>query len=209
MNSYSVSLRNLKIKFAQDSIISYKDLDFEESKIYILQGENGSGKTSLLKAIQNIYPLFSGQITMNGEKNNSKNVQKNISSFFDKDKIFDFLTPIEYLSLIAANYEKSSNKIKETIKIFENEFSKTWSEDKKLIRDYSDGNKQLIGICAALMAEPALLLLDEPFNFLDEVTRKKLGNFLNDWQAKAKSTVILSSNLDLSTYLKEFEIVKI
>ena len=209
MSGYEVFIRDLRIRFSNNSQLEFGDMDFPSNKICVLHGVNGCGKTTLLKAIHNLILQTSGVIMINGDKNSSRKIQQSITSFFDKDEIFDFLTPIEYFNLIASNYGKKKNEISKSINYFQSKFQKQWNEEKKLIRNYSDGNIQLIGIVAAMITGPKLLLLDEPFNFLDEQTKKRFGEILCEYQKQNNSTIIMSSNMDVREYLSNYEIKEI
>ena len=85
---------------------------------------------------------------------------------------------------------------------------------KKLIRDYSAGNKQKIGIISALLARPDLLILDEPFNFLDPSSQIVLKRMLTDYHQETKATILISSHnlqhtIDISTRIALLENGKI
>ncbi|HLP14642.1 MAG TPA: AAA family ATPase, partial [Bacteroidota bacterium] len=108
-----------------------------------------------------------------------------------------FLTPEEYFSFVGKAYGLSPAEIQERLRIFEPLFNGDVLKQKKLIREYSSGNKGKIGIAAAMMVQPKVLLLDEPFANLDPSSQIKLMKMLKDMAAQKTTTLLISSH-DLS-----------
>lgn len=131
-------------------------------------------------------------------------------AYIDDNFLIDFLTPEEYLDFIAKvngigpidwkHIDDKDNHLAPFIPLAHGEIF----GQKKLIRDFSAGNKQKIGIIAAMFTKPELLILDEPFNFLDPSGQNILKKLLTDYHASQHATILVSSHnlqhtVDIST----------
>lgn len=195
-----LEIKNLTVAYGLNNKIKFNSMEIDNKKINVIYGENGCGKSSLLKAINDLIPIDSGNILIDNLVHTKKDSQRKICSFFDKERLFDFLTPKEYFELIVSNYSNKQKKLDKYYEIVENVFNRDWFNGKNSIKSYSDGNKQLIGILCAFFAEPEIIILDEPFNFLDNETKKKLANFIIDYHQKQNSLILLSSNIAMEDY---------
>jgi ABC-2 type transport system ATP-binding protein len=108
--------------------------------------------------------------------------------------LIDYLTPEEYFAFVGKLYDKSKDDIADFIDSMKDFFNNEIIGKQKLIRDFSKGNQKKIGITAALLGDPKILILDEPFTALDPSTQIRLKRFLNDIQAKTNITMLISSH---------------
>ncbi len=164
-------------------------LRFEGGNIYGIMGKNGSGKTMLLRAIAGLIRPTRGDVTVN-----SKVLHKDISFppnmglLIEKPEFLGHLTGFENLKFLAEIKKViSDNQIREYMKMFDLD-----PDSKKIIRKYSLGMKQKIGIIQAIMEEQELLILDEAFNALDEVTVTKLRHLLLKYKEEGKIIILTS-----------------
>lgn len=198
-----IDINNVSVNYGLSNKINLNSMSIDNKKINVIYGENGCGKSTLLKAINDLVPISSGNILIDNVTH-IKNVSQNkICSFFDKDRLFDFLTPKEYFELILSNYSKNMKSLKKYYEIINVYFKRDWVQGKNTIKSYSDGNKQLIGILCAFFVEPEIILLDEPFNFLDSETKKKLASFIVDYHKERNTLIVFSSNIDMEEYFSE------
>ena len=195
-----LEIKNLTVAYGLNNKIKFNSMEIDNQKINVIYGENGCGKSTLLKAINDLIPIDSGNILIDNLVHTKKDSQRKICSFFDKERLFDFLTPKEYFELIVSNYSNKPKKLEKYYETVEKDFNRNWFHGKNSIKSYSDGNRQLIGILCTFFAEPEIILLDEPFNFLDNETKKKLADFIIDYHKEKNTMIILSSNIAMEDY---------
>ncbi|WP_347030418.1 AAA family ATPase, partial [Bacteroides intestinalis] len=106
----------------------------------------------------------------------------------------DYLTPEEYFYFIGKMYDLKKEEVDERLLPFERFMNNEVIGQKKFIRNFSAGNKQKIGIISAMLHHPQLLILDEPFNFLDPSSQSIIKHLLKKYNEDHHATVIISSH---------------
>lgn len=182
-----IEVKNVSKKFGDNYALKDVNLTFEEGKIYGLIGRNGSGKTVLLKLLCAFYTPTSGEILFDGN-----NVIKNKAfppstrCLIEKPNFLSDLTGYENLKLLADIQkiigEKEINEALKMVELFE-------EKDKKYHK-YSLGMKQKLGIAQVLMENPKIMILDEPFNGVEEKTVSNLRKLLIEEKKKGKIIII-------------------
>lgn len=168
--------------------ISYK---FSGGNIYGVVGRNGSGKTMLLRTISGLIVPTSGSVFVDGkELHKDISFPPNMGLIIEKPEFLSYMTGLENLKQIAAIKKIASEEtIKEYMKLFALD-----PNSKHTMRKYSLGMKQKIGIIQALMENPDILILDEPFNALDEQSVLLLRNLLEQRKEEGKLVLLTSHN---------------
>lgn len=143
-------------------------LHIEAGDIYAFIGHNGAGKTTALKCIAGIHSFDSGDIRIGGTDlgTDPMGCKRQFAYIPDNPDLYDYLTGIQYLNFIADIFEVSSADREQRIRKYGDAFEITPSLG-DLIASYSHGMKQKLAILSALVHQPKLLLLDEPFVGLD------------------------------------------
>lgn len=143
-------------------------LSIEPGDIYAFIGHNGAGKTTTLKCVVGIHDFDEGEILVNGTsvKDNPLLCKQQLAYIPDNPDIYEYLTGIQYLNFIADVFEVSEEDREARIAKYADAFEITASLG-DLISSYSHGMKQKLAIISALVHEPKLLILDEPFVGLD------------------------------------------
>lgn len=143
-------------------------LQVKSGDIYAFIGHNGAGKTTTLKCIAGIHGFDSGSIKINGYDVKSQPLQskRQFAYIPDNPDLYEYLTGIQYLNFIADVFSVSAADRQKRIECYADAFGLTVSLG-DLISTYSHGMKQKLAIISALVHEPALLILDEPFVGLD------------------------------------------
>lgn len=143
-------------------------LHIEKGDIYAFIGHNGAGKTTLLKAITGIHPFDKGEVLIDGLdiQKNPLEVKKRIAYVPDNPDVYEFMTGIQYLNFIADVFMISAADREQKIKDYADRFEITSSLG-DLISSYSHGMKQKLVLISALLNDPKLLIMDEPFVGLD------------------------------------------
>ncbi len=207
-----IQLNSLKKTFGDKIAVDIPAFTVRHGDILGLVGNNGAGKTTLFRLILDLLKADTGNVVMTPtlsvgndliaaegiDPSQSEEWKQYTGSYINEGFLIDFLTPEEYLDFIAKisgmppidweNIEQSS---------VEGFLSFTNGEifnQKKLIRDFSAGNKQKIGIISALFTCPQLVILDEPFNFLDPSGQNILKKLLVNYHAETGATILISSH---------------
>ena len=143
-------------------------LHVEKGDLYAFIGHNGAGKTTLLKCVTGIHGFDSGKILIHGVDLESNPIacKKDMAYIPDNPDLYDYLTGIQYLNFVADIYEVPSKERMERIEHYGKELE-IFEALEDLIKSYSHGMKQKLALLSALIHEPKLLILDEPFVGLD------------------------------------------
>ena len=190
-----ITVTNLAIQFGKRVLYKDVNIKFTNGNIYGVIGANGAGKTTLFRLILDLLKADSGSICI-GNFNVSKSGEwKNVTgAFIDDSFLIDYLTPEEYFYFIGKMYGLKKEEVDERLLPFERFMSNEVLGQKKFIRNFSAGNKQKIGIISAMLHHPQLLILDEPFNFLDPSSQSIIKHLLKKYNEDHHATVIISSH---------------
>lgn len=188
-----IELKNVSKKFKNNIVINNVSVTFESGNIYGFYGRNGSGKSVLQKIISGLYLPTSGEVLLDGININEKELYpSNMRILIEKPAFFSDLSGLDNLKLLA-----DINKIIDEEKIIEVlELVNLKDEMHKKYSKYSLGMKQKLGIAQAIMENPDILILDEPFNGIEQATVDKLIEYLLKKREEGKLIII-------STHIKE------
>lgn len=194
-----IKIDNLTKYFGENKALDIKQLQIAEGSIVGLAGNNGAGKTTMLRLILDLCKANSGTVLSKGKDvSKTEDWKEYTGSFLDSGYLIDFLTPEEYFTLIGELNHISKEDLQMRLSKFDAFMNGEILGKKKLIKNYSAGNKQKIGIVAAMITNPKVLLLDEPFNFLDPSSQMEMLRLLRDLNKEFGTTMILSShNIEL------------
>lgn len=182
------------------TILDTINIEFTSGKIYGLKGKNGSGKTMLMRAICGLILPTSGYITIN-DKTIGKDISfpPSIGVLLENPSFINGYTGFRNLKIIAT--------IKNLIE--DDQIKKTLNNvglnchDKRTYRKYSLGMKQRLGIAAAIMEEPDIVILDEPINALDESGAEMVRNILKDLKEKGAIIILACHDSEELNYLSD------
>lgn len=189
-----LNLINITKKYGNYLAVDDINLEVKKGEIFSFLGVNGAGKTTTLKMIVGLLRPSSGKIIIDGLEQESNVVQtKRITGYIpDRPYLYDGLTGAEFLGFIANLYELDPKKSKiRSQQLLERYLLDEWSNE--LIESYSHGMKQRIAMCAALLPEPKLLVVDEPMVGLDPHGAKLLKDSFREY-AKSGMTIFLSTH---------------
>ena len=180
-----------------------------------LVGNNGAGKTTLFRLILDLLKADDGLVALKSEQGEifpaeSEEWKDFTGAYIDEAFLIDFLTPEEYFQFIGKANNMTQEAVDERLAVFATLMQGEILGQKKLIRDLSAGNKQKVGIIAALLAKPQLVILDEPFNFLDPSAQIILKRLVTDYHRQTGATILISSHnlqhtIDISTRIALME----
>ena len=176
-----------------------------------LSENNGAGKTTLFRMLLDLLKPDAGTVALDGINPAESEAWKDkTGAYIDDSFLIEFLTPEEYFAFLGKISNLSQEEVDARLKPFERLASGEIFGQKKLIRNLSAGNKQKVGIIAALFNKPQLVILDEPFNFLDPSSQNILKHVLTDYNKETGATILISSHnlqhtIDISTRITLLE----
>lgn len=190
-----IKIQNLKKIYNGNTVLDIPELSIVSGELIGLVGNNGAGKTTLLRLILDLIKADDGYVESNGVKVNENEDWKNYTgSYIDGRFLIDFLTPEEYFAFIADVYQIPEDVLANRLATFESFMHGEILETKKYLRDFSQGNRQKIGIIGAMIINPKVLLLDEPFNYLDPSSQMAVARMIQHINKDLGATVIISSH---------------
>ncbi|MBQ9948929.1 MAG: ABC transporter ATP-binding protein [Oscillospiraceae bacterium] len=177
-----LKINNLCKKYkGSDKGVQDINIHVEKGDIYAFIGHNGAGKTTTLKCVTGIHGFDSGEILVDGKDICKDPIacKKSFAYIPDNPDLYEYLTGIQYLNFIADVFEVPAAKRSEIIEKYADAFEITASLG-DLISSYSHGMKQKLALISALVHEPKLLILDEPFVGLDPKAAVVLKGVMHD-----------------------------
>ena len=190
-----IEIKNLLKQFGETKAVDIDNYVIQKGDMLGLVGNNGAGKTTLFRLILDLLQADNGNVTIDGiDVSKSEDWKMTTGEFIDDGFLIDYLTPEEYFYFIGKVYGLSKQEIDERLKPFEHFMNGEVIGQKKYIRNYSAGNKQKVGIISAMIHHPQLLILDEPFNFLDPTSQLVIKQLLKKYHDEHNATVIISSH---------------
>ena len=193
-----ITINTVSKKYGKAEVLNLESLEIPTGQSFGLVGNNGAGKTTLFNILLDLIRPTTGSVI-----NNDISVHKSESwktftgSFIDESFLISYLTPEEYFQFIGDLRGINKADIKEFLGQFDEFFNDEVLEKKKYLRDLSKGNQKKVGIVAAMMGNPKVVVLDEPFANLDPTTQILLKKILKTLTDKKEITVLVSSH-DLS-----------
>ena len=186
-----IKIENYTQKIKKDIILNDINLHLKENKIYGFVGRNGSGKSILFKGICGLLNISNGKIIIKG-KEIGKDIDfyDNLGAVLDGAGFLPNLSSFDNLKLLASIRNKISDS---DIKSALNKVGLDPNDNKKY-KKYSLGMKQKLALAQAIMENPELLILDEPFNGLDSYSVKDIREMLIDYKKEGK-TILISSHI--------------
>lgn len=201
----AIEFRNIKKVYGGNTIIEDFSLCVESGEFVTIIGSSGCGKTTALKMVNGLIEPTSGDIFVNGENIRTKNMtelRRNIGYAIQGSVLFPHMTIEQNISYVPNLINK---KDKEKTRSAVSKWMKIVGLDESLKDRYpselSGGQQQRVGIARALAASPNVLLMDEPFGAVDEITRVQLQKELKEIHKKTGITILFVTH-DISEALK-------
>jgi len=190
-----ITINQLKKKFGEKVAVDIEQYEINRGEMLGLVGNNGAGKTTLFRLILDLLKADNGKVSIDGiDVSTNEDWKKFTGAYIDDGFLIDYLTPEEYFYFIGKMYGMDKEQVDERLQTFQRFMNGEVTGQKKLIRNYSAGNKQKIGIISAMLHDPQLLILDEPFNFLDPSSQSIIKHLLKKYNEDHRATIIISSH---------------
>ena len=190
-----ITFKNLKKSYVKNVVLDIDLLEIPKGQALGLVGNNGAGKTTMFSCLLDLIKPTKGIVT-----NNEINVRESedwktfSSAYLDESFLIGYLMPEEYFYFIGELRNVKQKEVYEFLKQFEDLFNGEILGGKKYIRDLSKGNQKKVGIVAALIGSPSVIILDEPFANLDPTTQIRLKKIIKKLSTYNRVTVLISSH---------------
>ena len=192
-----ITTSNLSKKYNDNIVLHIDNLDIPKGQSFGLVGNNGAGKTTFFSLLLDLIQPTSGHIKNNNILvHQSEDWKPFTSSFIDESFLIGYLTPEEYFYFIGELRGQNKADVDALVSQFEDFFHGEILNQKKYLRDLSKGNQKKVGIVSALLGNPEVVILDEPFANLDPTTQIRLKKIIKDL-AETKGVTVLISSHDL------------
>ncbi|OBX21855.1 MULTISPECIES: ABC transporter ATP-binding protein [Bizionia] len=188
---------NLSKKYNDIQVLHIESLEIPKGQSFGLVGNNGAGKTTYFSLLLDLIQPTTGYIKNNDVLvNESEDWKPFTSAFIDETFLIGYLTAEEYFYFIGELRGQNKSDVDALVSQFEDFFHGEILNQKKYLRDLSKGNQKKAGIVAALIGNPEVIILDEPFANLDPTTQIRLKGIIKDL-AETKGVTVLISSHDL------------
>jgi len=190
-----IQASELSKKYSGNTVLNIASLEIPKGQAFGLVGNNGAGKTTFFNLMLDLIKPSTGIILNNEiQVNTSEDWKPFTASFIDESFLIGYLTPEEYFYFIGELRGMNKADIDAFLMQFEEIFNDEILGKKKYLRDLSKGNQKKAGIVAALIGNPEVIILDEPFANLDPTTQIRLKKLLKDLTQKSNATILVSSH---------------
>lgn len=191
----NIHIENLQKRFGEKVAVDIESYDIPQGEMLGLVGNNGAGKTTLFRLMLDLLQANEGRVLLGDiDVTKSEEWKEHVGAFIDDSFLIDYLTPEEYFYFVGRMYRIPKEQIDERLTQYERLMNGEVLGQKKLIRNLSAGNKQKVGIIAALLHQPEVVILDEPFNFLDPSSQSVMKHVLRNYHEATGATILVSSH---------------
>lgn len=195
----NIIIQNLKKSFGEKVAVNIDSFKINSGEILGLVGNNGAGKSTLFRLILDLIKADEGTVHMTDNIRDINVAETEewkdwTGAYVDDSFLIDYLTPDEYFQFIARISGKDPNELEQFLEKFKHFMADEIIGQKKFIRNLSAGNKQKVGIMAAMLLQPQILILDEPFNFLDPSSQSAIKHLLKKYNEETNATILVSSH---------------
>ena len=190
-----IEIQNLVKKYSSQTVLDISLLKIPAGQTFGLIGNNGAGKTTLFSCLLDLIKPTKGNVINNQvDVSKSENWKSFTTAFLDETFLIGYLMPEEYFYFVGELRNFSKKQVDDFLTDFEDLFNNEILGGKKYIRDLSKGNQKKVGIVAALIGDPKVIVLDEPFANLDPTTQIRLKKTIKNLSKKEDVTVLVSSH---------------
>jgi ABC-2 type transport system ATP-binding protein len=186
---------NLEKAYSGTTVLNLPELKIEKGEVFGLVGNNGAGKTTFFSLVLDLIRASRGKVIIKDfPVSKSEEWKELVAAYIDESFTIGYLTPDEYFSFIGELRNMNENDISSFLADFQEFFNDEVIGKKKFIRDLSKGNQKKVGVVGALMGDPEVIVLDEPFANLDPSSQYQLRNIIKQYAQQKEKTLLISSH---------------
>jgi ABC-2 type transport system ATP-binding protein len=190
-----ITVTNLSKVYGGTKVLEIDHLEIPRGQSFGLVGNNGAGKTTFFSLLLDLIQPTTGNVFNNEITVSQSEAWKPFtSSFIDESFLIGYLTPEEYFNFVGELRNRNKADIAAFLQNFEEFFNGEVLGRNKYLRDLSKGNQKKVGIVAALIGDPEVVILDEPFANLDPSTQIRLKALIKELTADTDTTFLISSH---------------
>jgi ABC-2 type transport system ATP-binding protein len=190
-----ITIDTISKKYGSAEVLNVESISIPTGQSFGLVGNNGAGKTTLFNILLDLVRPTTGAITNNNiVVNESEDWKSFTGSFIDESFLIGYLTPEEYFNFVGDLRGMNTSDVTKYLVQFGEFFNGEIIGKKKYLRDLSKGNQKKAGIVAAMMGNPLVVILDEPFANLDPTTQIRLKQIIKTLTDNKEITVLISSH---------------
>ncbi len=190
-----IHVQNLTKTYNGNTVLNINSLEIPKGQSFGLVGNNGAGKTTFFSLLLDLIQPTTGIITSNAIPiNTSEKWKPFTAAFIDESFLIGYLTPEEYFYFIGELRGWNKADVDRFLTQYDDFFNGEILNSKKYLRDLSKGNSKKVGIVAALIGNPAVIILDEPFANLDPTTQIRLKRIIKELAQNPEVTILVSSH---------------
>ena len=190
-----ITVTNLSKVYNGTSVLNIEHLEIKRGQSFGLVGNNGAGKTTFFSLLLDLIQPTTGNVFNNEITVSQSEAWKPFTaSFIDESFLIGYLTPEEYFNFVGELRNQNKADISAFLEPFEDFFNGEILGRKKYLRDLSKGNQKKVGIVAALIGNPEVVILDEPFANLDPTTQIRLKTLIKELSKNSETTILISSH---------------
>ncbi len=176
-------------------VLDLPEFRIKKGEVFGLVGNNGAGKTTFFSLVLDLIRASKGKVLINDiEVAKSEDWKELTGAYIDESFTIGYLTPEEYFGFIGELRQMNANDVSGFLSGFMDFFNDEVLGKKKFIRDLSKGNQKKVGVVGALMGNPEVVILDEPFANLDPSSQFKLRQIIKDLASGHDKTFLISSH---------------
>ncbi len=191
--------------YGDNTVLENFNLTVEKGEFVTIIGSSGGGKTTILKMVNGLYPMSGGDILVNGESIRTKDMiqlRRQIGYSIQGSVLFPHMTVENNISYVPKLLNKKDRqRTREAVKKWMDKVGLSPDLRKRYPRELSGGQRQRVGIARALAASPDILLMDEPFGAVDEITRADLQDEIKRIHRENQITILFVTH-DIKEALK-------
>ncbi|HTX99887.1 MAG TPA: ABC transporter ATP-binding protein [Bacteroidota bacterium] len=191
-----IEIAELSKEYGGRRVLNVDRLSFHATEIVGLVGNNGAGKTTLLRLMLDLVRATSGEVRSNDRVvSRSEEWKEYTGAYLGESFLIDYLKPREFFEFVAEVRGVDGTELARGLNRYSGFLAGTGLDTRAtLIRGLSEGNRQKIGIIAALLGDPRTVILDEPFANLDPTSQYLLKSLLREYCLRTRSLIVLSSH---------------
>jgi ABC-2 type transport system ATP-binding protein len=196
-----LEVRNLELSYGRQKVINDVSFDLYPGRVFALIGPNGAGKSSIMRILAGLVMPEKGKLSLKGKSLSSHSTIHQAAGFFIEGPDFYKNLNARQNLVLLKKIRRDEQSVTDLLRMVGIEYAAT-----KKVRKFSRGMKQRLGIAQALLGDPSILVLDEPFSGLDPEVKQFLMDLIKKLAAEKNKAILISSHLlsDLEAVADDF-----